>query len=189
MLCAMWWLVAWLGCGQPVPPASSGALGESTPVGATRLVPQLGHRSRITHLALTPDGRLAITADTEPEVVVWSVGDAVVLHRLRLHRDTIRDLALSPDGQHLVTASDDGQVGVWDVASGRLLHAPVHGDAVESVAFSADGDAFLTGDHDGRLRVTDVASGELRETHPHPGWVEIDVLDDGRVATSSTLEV
>ncbi|MEN0061272.1 MAG: caspase family protein [Myxococcota bacterium] len=182
----MWgWVILSVGCRPSVPP--NPVLPDAASVRSAKLVPQLGHRSRVTQLLTS--GPYVITTDPEPEVLVWHLDDAVLLHRLRLHTDTVRDLALSPDGRLLATASDDGQVGVWNLDDGTMLQVFEHEKAVETVIFGARGKTVITGAHDGVARIFDVAQGQLVRELPHPGWVFVDRLNDGRLVTSSISEV
>ncbi|WP_165985778.1 WD40 repeat domain-containing protein [Streptomyces sp. YIM 98790] len=77
--------------------------------GPPRLLGRCGHQ--IHALALTPDGRTAVTGDASGAVCLWSPGapDPGPV-RLDAHRGFCRGVALGDDGGPVVSVGDDGRV-------------------------------------------------------------------------------
>ena len=72
-------------------------------------------------MALTPDGRLAVSASGDNTLKVWDVASGQELRTLDGHTWRVTAVALTPDGRLAVSASGDKTLKVWDVASGQEL--------------------------------------------------------------------
>lgn len=117
-----------------------------------------------TAVALTPDGRRAVSCGSDNIVRVWDVQSGSQLMQLTGHSDELRCVAVSPDGTTAATAGFDKTVILWDLKSGRLLHRlEGHRRSVWSLAYSADGELLASG---GQLdaHVWDVATGKSLQT-------------------------
>jgi WD40 repeat protein len=146
-----------------------------------------GHDARIESLAVTPDGRLAVTGGGDATLTVWDLQRREVLTRLSGHTDAVRDVVLTDDGQLAISASADETIRVWDVprATGlRTLRGHEH--AVNGVALTPDGRHVVSASADETLRVWDVQSGTLLCTLTgHTDWVRaVAVTPDGARAVS-----
>ncbi len=115
-------------------------------------------------VALTEDGRRAVTAGFDYSLVVWDLERLAPLRRLLGHDAPLNDVALSADGRTAVSASDDGTVGVWNLEDGTLrARLQGHEAKVAAVALTADAGHAASAGWDGTVRVWDLASGrELR---------------------------
>ena len=125
--------------------------------------------SRACGVALTPDGRLAVTGASGCAVRVWDVGRGRGVLELHGHCAPLRSAAISQAGRVVVTADWAGRVRVWALPSGEYLRqldeeteVPVH-----AVALSPDGRLAVLGDHSGRVRVLDIARGECSRVLHH----------------------
>ncbi|MCT9931023.1 hypothetical protein N5079_12425 [Planotetraspora sp. A-T 1434] len=109
-------------------------------------------------VALTPDGRTALTAYFNGRVVVWNLSDAsrpVRLAAFRAGASWVGGLGLSADGRTVVSASD-GTAVVWDLTDRshpvRLGEMNLGENYSAGLALSADGRTAVTGN----WRVADV---------------------------------
>ncbi|HEY76402.1 MAG TPA: hypothetical protein G4O00_09510 [Thermoflexia bacterium] len=150
-----------------------------------------GHTGGVLAVAVSPDGRWALSGSLDGTVKVWDVATGRLLRSLEGHTDWVRAVAVSPDGRRIVSGSDDGTVKVWDLESGRLLRSlEGHTGAVLAIAMSPDGRWALSGSLDGTVKVWDVATGRLLrslEGHTGPVWV-VAVSPDGRWALSGSSD-
>jgi WD40 repeat protein len=81
-----------------------------------------GHLNPVRAMALSPDGRLALTAGGkkgEPaEVLVWSLFSGRYIQALPGHKGVCEAVAISPDGKRLATAAEDG-VRLFELERGK----------------------------------------------------------------------
>lgn len=76
-----------------------------------------GHRSRVTTLAATPDGKLLASAARDG-ISLWETATGKELRHLD-PAGGVHSLALTPDGKRLVTS--EGCVKLWDTITGKML--------------------------------------------------------------------
>ena len=80
-----------------------------------------GHTAVVNGVALSGDGRRAVSASKDNTLKVWDVESGRELRTLQGHSGSVYGVALSGDGRLAVSASDDKTLKVWDVESGREL--------------------------------------------------------------------
>ncbi len=116
----------------------------------------------VSALALTPDGRRAISANSySSTVLVWDLGREVLSWSLAGHEDDVRAVAMTADGRWGVSAARDGAVCVWDLEQGRLARRlPRQGGQVRTIAVTPDGRLAACGGNDRQLNLWDLRSGE-----------------------------
>jgi WD40 repeat protein len=146
-----------------------------------------GHTDQITSVALTPDGRLALSGSADRVVRVWDVASGLCLSALEGHTASVWSVALTPNGRLAFSGSDDRTVRVWEVASGRCLSTLVgHTDSVWALAATPEGRLAISGGDDRTLRVWDVTTSHCRlvlEGHT-ASVLGVAVTADGRTALS-----
>ena len=111
----------------------------------------LGHGGPVKGIAVSKDGRLAVTAGFDYSLIVWSLADESVLHRLQGHDGPVNAVALSSDGGTAVSASDDGSVAVWDMVTGGLRLRLRTEAKLGAIAISGDDAEIAAGGWDGRV--------------------------------------
>ena len=92
-----------------------------------------GHADWVTAVAVTPDGRHAVSASWDRTLKVWDLASGAELRTLAGHADWVMAVAVTPDGRHAVSASEDRTLKVWDLASGAELRT-LAGDHAMSVS-------------------------------------------------------
>jgi WD40 repeat protein len=124
---------------------------------APQFVLQVGHRSNVTALSFSGDGRLLASGSFDGSAKLWDTATGCVMLSLTHGtRGGVDGVALSPDGKTLVTfaAGTDG-VQVWDVATGQKLRKlPVYGQ----IAFSPDGRWLAADDDEGSIVLFDAVT-------------------------------
>ena len=167
-----------------------------TPPGGPLIRTLTGHADRVNSVALTPDGRRAVSGSRDKTLKVWDLETGEELRTLTGHWERVSCMALTPDGRRAVSGSLDQTLKVWDLDTGAELHT-LHGhtEAVLCVALTPDGRRAVSGSWDSTLKVWDLETGEeLRTLTGHTHWLtSVALTPDGRRAVSgswdSTLKV
>jgi WD40 repeat protein len=210
-------LSAELKAGLPAPAAqtqaSKGEEGTGGP-GTSQAVHTLeGHTGPVEGVALTPDGRYAISASDDHTLKVWDLaaaltagpGTSQAVHTLTGHVHFVNGVAVTPDGRYAVSASTDGTLKVWDLSvalqagpgtSRAVRTLDGHTGRVIGVAVTRDGRYAVSASGDKTLRVWDLAAalkagpGTSQTVHTlegHTDWVRgVAVTPDGRYAVSAS---
>ena len=76
-----------------------------------------GHTGSVFHVAFSPDGKYALTADRDETAKLWSVQEHPALPRLLT--DKVFGVAvLSPDGRYVLTGGEGNAVLLLDATTG-----------------------------------------------------------------------
>ena len=155
----------------------------------------------IFSLAVSSDGRRAVTGGADKTAILWDLDTGSVLNRFTGHKDWVWSVALSQDGNKIVAGSV-GEAVVWDAQSGDRLFALPHSNCyIWSVAFSPDGNSILTTDYQEggvavlwdvntrkKLSVYSGHSGEIRAVAFSPNGLTIATGSDDKTARLWNIE-
>jgi WD40 repeat protein len=120
-----------------------------------------GHFGRFEALAVTPDGRRAVSSSLHGTCRVWDLATGVCTRVLWGHTGTIKSVAITPDGRWSISGASDKTCRVWDLAAGvctRVLEG--HTGGVTAVAVTPDGRRAISASEDGTCRTWNLALGE-----------------------------
>jgi WD40 repeat protein len=124
------------------------------------LLTMRGHTGQIHGLALTRDGRRAVSASEDGTVRVWQLATGEQFRVLPGHGAAVLAVAMTADGQGSVSASADGMIRFWDLETGTQLHLLVsQGIPARAVTITADGRKALSGADDGMVRLWNLETG------------------------------
>jgi WD40 repeat protein len=119
-----------------------------------------GHTGSVFSVAVTPDGRLALSGSDDRTLRLWDLESGKTIHILQGHRSAVKRIAVAPDGRSVVSTSDDRTLRLWDLHRGRMIRTlEGHTDSVRGVAVTPDGRLALSGSRDQTLRLWDLKSG------------------------------
>lgn len=110
----------------------------------------LARRAGGAPIALSPDGRILVTAVGNANLAVQNTETGELLHEFAPHgEDWVTTMAFSPGGARLATGSFAGEIRVWDSATWRELHViPAHSFIVRDLSFSPDGSRLASSSND-----------------------------------------
>ena len=128
-----------------------------------------GHSDAIYAVAISPDGKLAVSGGAEKTVRLWDIQSGKTLQVFAAHTDTITTVAFSPDGRYVATGSKDRTTRLWNITTGQNVRTFTHEvtpvyepgpySAVNSIAFSPDGQYLLAGTRETRVRLWNIRTG------------------------------
>ncbi|MFN8372307.1 MAG: protein kinase [Anaerolineae bacterium] len=119
-----------------------------------------GHSGAVLGVAYSPDGRMALSASADHNLVLWNLETGAIMRTLEGHSDWVRSVAFSPNGEQALSASADGTLILWDVATGMMIRQMSgHSGAVNQAVFSPDGLTAVSASDDGSLILWDLGSG------------------------------
>jgi WD40 repeat protein len=123
---------------------------------------QLGHNP--SALALSPDGRFAVTGGYRDGLLKWwDRKTGLLIRSVAAHNGVITEVAFDGGGTKLLSGGVDGFVRLWDAATGqRLLEFRASTGSVECAAFSPRGDVIAT------CAINDQSGGVV--SHPIKLW-------------------
>jgi WD40 repeat protein len=159
---------------------------------------RLGTHDGLFEVALSPDGRWAVTAGRQgdadrPEdaIRIWDVADGTLVRRLS-HEGEYPGAAFSPDGRWLVTGVRSAfffwEVGSWELKA-RLPRDPR--SLYCSVAFARDGGLLALAQDRNRIHLHAAATLRQLATLEAPGPVDLTGLSlspDGTRLAASTQQ-
>jgi WD40 repeat protein len=147
-----------------------------------------GHTGTVTAVAVTPDGRRAVSGSHDTTLKVWDLATGAVLQTLAGHANSVTAVALTPDGRCAVSASST-TLKVWDLATKDVPQTLAgHANSVTAVALTPDDHRAVSASTDKTLKVWDLATGAVLQTlEGHAGEVKaVAVTPDGRRAISAS---
>ena len=127
------------------------------PPGTALLRTLEGHAASVYSVAMTADGRRAVSASEDRTLKVWDLESGCALRTLEGHAASVYGVAVTADGRRAVSASGDQTLKVWDLESGHALRTlEVNSFLVCGVAVTADGQRAVSASLDITLKVWDL---------------------------------
>jgi len=146
-----------------------------------------GYTSTVTSVAITPDGRYALSGSEDHTLRLWEIGTGKEVRRFKGRAGRLNSVAITPDGRHALSGSGDG-LCLWEIETGRQVSFERHISTVYSVAITPDGRYALWGSGDNTLRLREIWTGkEVCRFEGHKFYVRfIAITPDGRYALSTS---
>lgn len=147
------------------------------------------HAARVLAVAVTPDGRRAVSGCDDGMLKAWDLRSGQVVLSLRAHESLLMAVAVTPDSRQAVSGSHDQTLRAWNLETGeerRTLQG--HAARVNAVALTPDGRQAVSGSDDHTLRVWNLRTGRARLTlRGHGDSVRaVAVTPDGRQVVSAS---
>lgn len=104
------------------------------------------HERDVVCVAVSPDGRLVLSAGDDPLLRLWDAPTGRPVGSLSGHADHVYTAVFSPDSRRVLSGGRDRTVRLWDVATRQeLCRFESAGGSVSAVAISPDGRLALAG--------------------------------------------
>ena len=129
-------------------------------VGGGRLRSVDAERARLrgtSTLVVTPDGRLAVSANRDKNLCVWDLSSGKCIRMLCGHTSAARAVAVTPCGRRAISGGWDRTLRLWDLASGECLRClEGHTDDITALCVTPDGTRVVSASHDRTIRAWDL---------------------------------
>lgn len=147
-----------------------------------------GHAGIVTSVAISHDGRLAISGGFDRTTRIWEIRTARALHVFQEQPDVVWAVALSRDGRFAVsggqdkTGTSDFALRLWDLkGKGEARRLSGHYDIISGLTFSSDSRSILSSSWDQTVRIWNAESGEQRQSIPQgEPLTSLAISPDGR---------
>lgn len=111
------------------------------------------HRSLVSCLAVSPDGRWVATGSYDDDVILWDADSLSVHSVLKGHTHDVRSVAFSADSMTVASAGRDQSIRRWTVPEGRLMGVhDQHGGTIRAVSFLGN-QQLVEGNAEGQIRI------------------------------------
>ena len=149
-----------------------------------------GFSKAVNAVALSPDGRQAVSASQDNLLRLWDISTGLLLRTFDTQTGGTNSVAFSPDGRRILAGGNDARLRIWDVATGQGVAIDGHAGEVTSAAFVADGQQALSGSKDKTVKLWDVATGQiLKSFEGHTEDVlSVALSSDGKLALAGSAD-
>jgi cytochrome c len=145
-----------------------------------------GHGGPVRALAISPDGKTAISGSFDTSAIRWSLQRNTAEQVLRFHDGAVNAVAILPGGR-VATASADTRIAIWRAGEPQpqsVLEG--HTAPVVALAVSPDGKTLASASWDGTVRLWPLAGGAVRALQGHGQNVNgVGFLPDGSAVVSA----
>ncbi len=125
----------------------------------TYRVSRILYGSSISDIALSPDGKILVSGNSDGDICLWDVETGRKRNTLTSSPGwgSINQSVFSPDGKMFATSRDDGKISLWDVNTGELKEwFRDHTAPISCLAFTPDGHTLASGSQDNTIRLWNV---------------------------------
>jgi cytochrome c len=125
-----------------------------------------GHSGPVRALAISPDGKTAISGSFDSSAIRWSLERNAADQVLRYHGGAVNAVALLADGR-AVTSGEDGRIAIWGPGEqAPLVVLQGHAAPVVALAVARDGSKLASASWDHTARLWSLAGGACSKAIP-----------------------
>jgi WD40 repeat protein len=150
-----------------------------------------GHKREVVAVALTPDGKSAISCSKDKTCIVWDLLTGQQVNTLKGHDSCVTSIDIIPDGTLAISGSMDNTCIIWDINSGQIIKKLTgHSRPVTTVAITPDGSVAISGSEDKTCIFWDIKTGvPLFILNGHTDYVSsVAITPDGKRAISGSTD-
>jgi cytochrome c len=149
-----------------------------------------GHGGPVRALAVSADGRTAVSASFDETAIRWSLARDAAEQVMRFHDGSVNAVAFLPDGR-IATAGEDRRVALWAPGADRpAVVFDGHEAPVVSLAVSPDGATLASASWDHTVRLWGLGGASPRVLDGHQQNVNgVAFTPDGRAVVSAGYDL
>jgi cytochrome c len=149
-----------------------------------------GHGGPVRALAVSADGRTAVSGSFDETAIRWSLARDAAEQVMRFHDGSVNAVAILPDGR-IATAGEDRRVALWVPGADRpALVFDGHEAPVVSLASSPDGATLASASWDHTVRLWGIGAPSARVLDGHQQNVNgVAFTPDGRAVVSAGYDL
>ena len=117
-----------------------------------------GHESFVNAVAVTTDGKWAISGGREKNLKVWDLSSRKEIFTLVGHADAVTSVATV--GDNLISVSDDNTLKVWDLLSRKVVASFMGDSALKACAIAPDGVTIVAAEASGQVHFLRLEEGK-----------------------------
>jgi hypothetical protein len=122
-----------------------------------------GHTAAVTSVALTPDGRSALSGDEDGNLLYWNRESRRVIECRHVHFGAVTALAIAASGAHAASGGTDGVTRLWRLDGDSCRESPLERmcwrEEVTALAFGDDDSRLIAGGRAGRVDLWECVEG------------------------------
>jgi cytochrome c len=145
-----------------------------------------GHGGPVRALALSPDGKTAVSGSFDTSAIRWSLERNAAVQVLRFHDGAVNAVALLKDGR-IATSGADARIAIWRPGEQKpQIVLQGHTAPVVALAVSPDGATLASASWDRTARLWPLAGGAPRVLEGHDQNVNgVAFMPDGRALATA----
>ncbi len=152
----------------------------------------IGHHGPINSVAMSIDGKMAVTAGGWPDPVmrIWDLR-AGEMKMIVPFEGYVGAVAMSPDGRYIAGGGMTGVIYVWDSRKGKWVSAFTgHTSPITAMTIDPSGRYVVSGDSSGIMKVWKIGRiGPYKSYFAHDsGITDLSFSPDGRFLVSTSLD-
>ena len=145
-----------------------------------------GHGGPVRALAVSADGKLAVSGSFDTSAIRWSLERNAAVEVLRFHEGAVNAVAYLSDGR-VATAGEDGRIALWRPGEPQPIAVLAgHTGPVVALALSPDGKTLASASWDHSARLWPLNGGAPRVLEGHAQNVNgVAFARDGRTVVTA----
>jgi WD40 repeat protein len=128
----------------------------------------VGHEMPVTSVAVSADGRRALSGSHDKTLRLWDLETGIELHCFRGHEDMVTSVTVLGNGRHGLSASLDKTLRLWDLEAGTELACLTCDSALSTLARFESMQFAVIGDALGLIHIIEIADRKRPRHHRVP---------------------
>ncbi|HEY9709171.1 MAG TPA: hypothetical protein V6D48_13295, partial [Oculatellaceae cyanobacterium] len=110
-----------------------------------------GHSHSVNAVAVTADGKRAISGSVDHTLKRWNLETGEELFTLNGHSDWVSAVAVTADGKRAISGSVNSTLKLWNLETGEVIASFTGESPIFCCAVAPDGVSIVAGEQSGRV--------------------------------------